>query len=163
MAALWKLPVIYVCENNHYNEYTHYSETTAGEIGARAAAFGIPAEEVDGQDVRAVHTAAVRAVARARAGEGPSFLVCETYRYHGHHVGDIDRAYYRSKDEEESWKTERDPITKHGSWLVDEGHADPETLERIAKEAEAEVAAGVDFALEAPFPPAEEVTDHVYA
>ncbi len=163
MAALWKLPVIYVCENNHYNEYTHYSETTAGEIGARGAAFGIPCEDVDGQDVRAVYAAATRAVARARAGEGPSFLVCETYRYHGHHVGDIDRAYYRSKDEEEQWKTERDPITKLGSRLVDEGIADPETLERIAEEAEAEIAAGVEFALEAPFPPEEEVDEHVFA
>ena len=163
MAALWKLPVIYLCENNHYNEYTHFSETTAGEIGARAAAFGIPSEEVDGQDVRAVHAAATRAVERARAGEGPSFLACDTYRYHGHHVGDIDRGYYRSKDEEESWKTERDPITKLGSWLVDGHGVEPEELERIAKEAEDEIASGVEFALEAPFPPESEVTDHVFA
>src|SRR5215211_4293410 len=101
MAALWKLPVVYVCENNSYNEYTHFSETTSGNIGARAAAFGIPAEEVDGQDARAVYAATHRAVERARRGEGPGFLVCETYRYHGHHVGDVDRAYYRSKDEAE--------------------------------------------------------------
>src|SRR5215213_7838674 len=84
MAALWKLPVVYVCENNLYNEYTHFSETTAGEIAARPAAFGIPSQEVDGQDVLAVHAAAERAVARARAGDGPSFLVCSTYRYLGH-------------------------------------------------------------------------------
>src|SRR3954470_318780 len=70
MAALWKLPVIYLCENNMYNEYTHYSETTAAEVGARAAAFGIPVEEVDGQDVRAVHAVATRAVEWVRAGEG---------------------------------------------------------------------------------------------
>src|ERR671939_1193775 len=75
MASLWQLPVIYVCENNLYNEYTHYLETTAGEIGARAAAFGIPFEDVDGQDVAAVYAEATRAVGRARAGEGPSFLV----------------------------------------------------------------------------------------
>src|SRR5919198_5001446 len=112
MAALWKLPVIYLCENNLYNEYTHYSETTSGEIAARARAFGIPAEEVDGQDVIAVHEAAARAVERARRGEGPSFLVANTYRYHGHHVGDVDRAYYRSKDEEADWKTNRDPVTR---------------------------------------------------
>src|SRR3984893_8822375 len=95
MAALWKLPVIYVCENNLYNEYTHFSEVTAGSIPARAEAFGIPAEEADGQDVLAMRAAAEGAVARARSGDGPSFLLAATYRSHGHHVGDIDRAYYR--------------------------------------------------------------------
>src|SRR5262249_28720943 len=80
MAALWKLPVIYVCENNLYNEYTHVTETTAGEMSARAAAFGIPTEQVDGQDVRAVYAAARQAVDRARGGAGPSFLLCDTYR-----------------------------------------------------------------------------------
>src|SRR6478672_8228265 len=94
MAALWKLPVVYVCENNLYNEYTSFEDVTAGSIGARAEAFGIPAEQVDGQDVLAVYDAATRAVERARRGEGPSFLECRTYRYHGHHVGDVDRAYY---------------------------------------------------------------------
>jgi pyruvate dehydrogenase E1 component alpha subunit len=100
MASLWKLPVVYVCENNQYNEYTHYRETTAGGVAARAEAFGIPAAEVDGQDVLAVRDAAREAVAHARRGEGPSMLVCHTYRFRGHHVGDIDRSYYRSKEEE---------------------------------------------------------------
>jgi pyruvate dehydrogenase E1 component alpha subunit len=163
MAALWKLPVIYVCENNLYTEYTHYSETTSGDIAARAAAFGIPAEEVDGQDVLAVHAAAARAVERARSGGGASFLVVNTYRYHGHHVGDVDRAYYRSRDEEEDWKTNRDPVTRLGALLVDSGAADAEALEQIAKDAQAEVAAGVAYALDAPFPPESEVTEHVYA
>src|ERR1044071_4494551 len=81
MASLWKLPVIYVCENNQYNEYTHYSETTAGALSARAEAFGIHAESIDGQDVRAVHATMDRLVARARRGEGPAFLECKTYRY----------------------------------------------------------------------------------
>src|SRR5512134_2081124 len=97
MAALWKLPVIYVCENNMYNEYTHYSESTAGAVAARARAFNIYTEEIDGQDVRLVYLTALRLVERARRGEGPSFLLCHTYRYLGHHVGDINRAYYRSK------------------------------------------------------------------
>src|SRR5207253_2561459 len=74
LAQLWKLPVVYVCENNLYNEYTHHSETTAGSMTARAAAFGIQTAEVDGQNVRAVHAAARQAVARARGGEGPSFI-----------------------------------------------------------------------------------------
>src|SRR6266478_6498566 len=86
MAALFKLPVIYVCENNLYTEYTHFSETTAGDILARGTAFGVHAESADGQDVRAVHAAAQRLVSRARKGEGPSLLLCNTYRYTGHHV-----------------------------------------------------------------------------
>src|SRR5215211_8600678 len=163
MGSLWKLPVVYVCENNSYNEYTHFSETTSGDIGARAAAFGIPIEEVDGQDVCAVHAAATRAVARARAGEGPGFLVCETYRYHGHHVGDVDRAYYRSKDEEEQWKSKRDPLRLLGTWIVEQSFADEGELERIAHDVEAEVAAAAEHALDAPFPDPSEVDKHVYA
>jgi acetoin:2,6-dichlorophenolindophenol oxidoreductase subunit alpha len=163
MAALWKLPVIYLCENNQYNEYTHWSETTAGDILARAAAFGIPGEEVDGQDVLAVNAAVRSAVTRGREGGGPSFVVANTYRYHGHHVGDIDRAYYRSKDEEADWKTNRDPITRLGERLVDARLATPEALERVAGEAQDEIAAGVEYALEAPYPAESEVTDDVYA
>ena len=163
MAALWKLPVVYLCENNQYNEYTHWSETTAGDILPRASAFGIPGEEVDGQDVLAVNAAVRTAVARGREGGGPSFVVANTYRYHGHHVGDIDRAYYRSKDEEADWKTNRDPITRFGERLVDARLATPEALERIAGEAQDEIAAGVEYALEAPFPSESEVTDDVYA
>jgi len=163
LAALWKLPVIYLCENNLYNEYTHFSETTAGAIGARASAFGIPVEEVDGQDVRAVHAAAVRAVERARAGEGPTFVVCNTYRFRGHHVGDVDRTYYRSKEEEERWRSERDPIALHTAWLTETGLADAAELERIDREVEEEVSVAVDRAVQAPYPDPGEVDQHVYA
>lgn len=163
MASLWKLPVIYVCENNLYGEYTHYSETTAGDLGARAAAFGILAEHVDGQDARAVYAAAQRLVERARRGEGPAFLQCDTYRYYGHHVGDIQRTYYRSKEEEQLWRTERDPLTLLGAWLTEHGIADAARLEQMKAEAQAEVEAGVQFALNAPFPDASEVDQHVYA
>jgi acetoin:2,6-dichlorophenolindophenol oxidoreductase subunit alpha len=163
MAALWKLPVVYVCENNSYNEYTHYLETTAGDIGRRPAAFGIPVEEVDGQDARAVYAATLRAVERARRGEGPGFLVCETYRYHGHHVGDVDRAYYRSGEEEERWKSGRDPLRLLGAWIVERGFAEEADLERIAHEVEAEVGAAAEHALEAPFPDPQEVDEHVFA
>src|SRR5256885_11545297 len=162
MAALWKLPVIYACENNLYGEYTHYSETTAGEMVARAQAFGIPAEQVDGQDVRAVHEAASRAVERARTGGGPSFLVLDTYRFHGHHVGDVDRAYYRSRDEEEAWKSDRDPIALLAARLREQG-VEQSTLEQIGAEAQQEVDAGVEFALAAPYPDETEVDQHVFA
>ena len=156
MAALWKLPVIYVCENNLYNEYTSYEDVTAGSITGRAEAFGIPAEEVDGQDVLAVYDAATRAVERARRGDGPSFLECRTYRYHGHHVGDVDRAYYRAKTEEEQWQVERDPIALLAARLG-------EDLEPIRERVEAEVDDAVQYALNAPFPAPSEVTNHVYA
>ncbi len=163
LAQLWKLPVIYVCENNMYNEYTHYSETTAGTILGRAAAFGIEATIVDGQDVRAVNQVATRLVARARAGEGPAFLQADTYRYSGHHVGDINREYYRSKKEEQLWKSERDPISMHGKWLIAEGFADPPALEKISAEAGTEMQSAVKFAIDAPYPGVEQVDEDVYA
>lgn len=163
MAQLWKLPVIYVCENNMYNEYTHYSEVTAGAILDRPAAFGIHAARVDGQDLRAVREAAAELIARARRGEGPSFLQCDTYRYHGHHVGDIDRGYYRSKDEEEAWKSERDPIALFTAWLTDELEVGSDELEAIEREVRDEAEAAVAFALDAPHPDESEVDQHVYA
>jgi TPP-dependent pyruvate/acetoin dehydrogenase alpha subunit len=162
MASLWKLPVIYVCENNLYNEYTHYRETTAGEIKARPEAFGIPAEVVDGQNVREVYESAGRAVDRARRRQGPSFLQCDTYRYHGHYVGDIDRAYYRSKAEEEQWITQRDPLKLQTAWLLESAFADAADLEKIDSEAEAEILAGVEFAINTPFPDPSEVDESVY-
>lgn len=163
MAALWKYPVIYVCENNYYNEYTHNSETTAGSMIARAEAFGVYSETVDGQDVRAVEAATQRLVARARRGEGPAFLLCETYRYHGHHVGDVQRTYYRSKEEEEYWKTNRDPLKIARTWLIEQGAANAETFEQIEQRVEAEVSAGEQFALDAPYPDPSEVAQDVYA
>jgi pyruvate dehydrogenase E1 component alpha subunit len=158
MAALWKLPVVYVCENNLYNEYTSFEEVTAGSIPARAEAFGIPADEVDGQDVVAVYEATARAVERARAGEGPSFIVAATYRYHGHHVGDVDRAYYRSKEEERLWIDERDPIQ-----LLTARIGDDATVEALREAIEIEVADAVAYALEAPYPDPGQVTAHVFA
>ena len=163
MAALWKLPILYVCENNLYNEYTHNVETTAGSMAGRAQAFGIPTEEIDGQNARLVYSTALGMVEQARHGDGPGFLLANTYRFHGHHVGDIQRAYYRSKEEEDFWKSERDPITILGSWLLEEGLADAPQLESMRAEVQAEVAAGVEFGLDAPFPEISEVTEHVYA
>ena len=163
MASLWKLPVIYVCENNLYNEYTHYRETTAGDLRARAEAFGLPVEEADGQDVRAVHLTMKRLVERARSGQGPSFLLCPTYRFHGHYVGDIDRSYYRSREEEQEWRAERDPLRLLAGWLIEEGWASRESLDQIQREMEAEIQAGLEFALRAPYPDPGEVEQHVYA
>ena len=163
MAALWKLPVIFICEKNHYVEYTYYEEVMSGELSARPAAFGIPVEELDGQDIRQVYAAAQRAVARARQGQGPSFIICDTYRYYGHHVGDINRGYYRSKEEEEQWKTERDPIQQARDWLTGEMQAPVSILDEIEQRVADEIKLGVDFALNAPYPNPSEVTKNVYA
>jgi TPP-dependent pyruvate/acetoin dehydrogenase alpha subunit len=163
LAQLWKLPVIYVCENNLYGEYTRTSEALAGELMDRPAAFGIPAEQVDGQDVRAVYQAAKGLIDRARRGEGPSFLQCDTYRYMGHHVGDISREYYRRKDEERFWMTERDAIKGHADWLIAQGYADAAALEGIDGEVRAEIEAAVKFALAAPYPDVSAVEQDVYA
>jgi pyruvate dehydrogenase E1 component alpha subunit len=132
-------------------------------VSARAEAFGLPAGTVDGQDVRAVRAAALEAVERARRGDGPSFLICETYRLHGHHVGDVDRAYYRSRDEEASWREQRDPIALHGAWLLEQGLAGEDDLAAAELRVRSAVEAGVAFALAAPYPAAEEVDQHVYA
>jgi TPP-dependent pyruvate/acetoin dehydrogenase alpha subunit len=163
LAALWKLPVIYVCENNLYNEYTHYSETTAGDILARGTAFGVHAESVDGQDVRAVYATAQKLVDRARKGEGPAFLACNTYRYTGHHVGDINREYYRSKQEEQEWKMKRDPIKNLTDWLIEQKHTDAANLDAIQNEVRNEMKAAVEFAIAAPYPSPEEAQEDVYA
>jgi TPP-dependent pyruvate/acetoin dehydrogenase alpha subunit len=163
LASLFKLPVIYVCENNLYTEYTHFSETTAGDILSRATAFGLEAAKVDGQDVRAVYGIAKRFVDRARHGDGPGFLLCNTYRYHGHHVGDINREYYRPKQEEQTWKTERDPITNYRKWLLEQKLAQEEELDRVQVELEAEMKKAVEFAVATPYPAVDQVAEDVYA
>jgi pyruvate dehydrogenase E1 component alpha subunit len=130
---------------------------------ARGPAFGVPSEEVDGQDVRAVYSATKKLVDRARDGAGPSLLIVNTYRYMGHHVGDVSREYYRSKQEEIEWKTERDPIRIMGDWLKSQGLGDSATLEQIQTQVTAEIASAVQFALNAPYPSADKVDQDVYA
>ena len=163
LAQLWNLPVIYVCENNGYNEYTQFSESTAGEVTKRSEAFGIATETIDGQNVRDVYTAVSRHIVRARKLEGPAFLQCITYRYHGHHVGDVARAYYRPKAEEQEWVAQRDPITLHGEWLMANGVADRAGLDRIQEALIADMDAAVEFAVNAPYPDPSKVDQDVYA
>jgi acetoin:2,6-dichlorophenolindophenol oxidoreductase subunit alpha len=163
LAQLWTLPVIYLCENNLYNEYTHVGETTAGEIAARPAAFGLETASVDGQDVRAVHDAVAPLVDRARRGGGPAFVVAHTYRFRGHHVGDVSRDYYRTREEEQRWTTGRDPIAILGAHLVESGAADRASLDRVHAELTSEMDAAMQWAIDAPYPGVEEVTEDVYA
>ena len=163
MAALWHLPVIYACENNGYSEYTKTEEIAAGSITARAEAFGIEAHTVDGQDVLAVNTLTEKLVARARKGEGPFFVELMTYRYHGHHVGDINREYYRSKGEEKDWRDNKDPITLFARYLTKEGIATSDELAAMQAEIKTEAAAAVAYALAAKYPDVSEVDMHVFA
>ncbi len=162
MAALWNLPVIYACENNGYSEYTATAEIAAGSILKRAEAFGIESHQVDGQDVLAVNELTRRLVERTRKGEGPFFIELMTYRYHGHHVGDINREYYRAKDEEKDWKDNRDPIVRMRGWLVEQGIATEDEVEAMNKEIEKDAADAVQYALDAPYPPEDEVDMHVF-
>ncbi|MCZ7571642.1 MAG: thiamine pyrophosphate-dependent dehydrogenase E1 component subunit alpha [Ardenticatenaceae bacterium] len=155
MAALWKLPLIYLCENNGYGEYTPATAATAGRPVARAEALGIPAVTVDGQDVVSVYEATCAAVARARTGEGPSFIESRTYRYRGHHVGDPGTGY-RTAEEVEEWRR-NDPLRR----LVP--HLDPAEREAIAAEVEEEIQAALEFGQNAPFPEPDDLFRHVYA
>ena len=161
MAQLWKLPVIYVCENNQYGEYTHNSKTAAGTMIGRATAFGVHALGIDGQDIRTVHATARLLVDRARKGGGPAFIVCDTYRFHGHHVGDIDRPY-RTREEEAEW-AKRDPVKLLEDWLLKSKQTEAHVFERIQEDVKTAVDEAVAFALETPFPNESEVNSHVYA
>ena len=122
--------------------------------------FGIPARMVDGMDVLAVRAAAAQALDRARSGQGPSFLVCETYRFTGHHVS--DQQEYKQSEEMAAWQA-RDPIPNHARWLVEHGHADAEALQRIDAQAQAEVDAAAKEAEAMPEPSADGLEERVYA
>jgi pyruvate dehydrogenase E1 component alpha subunit len=163
MAALWKLPVVYVMENNAYGEYTSTARSTAGTGPARAEAMGIPTVSVDGNDVLAVYAAARWGIDLARGGEGPRFVECQTYRWRGHHMGDQGDTYgYRTQDEIEAWM-KKDPIPRFGQRLIGESRTDTATLAAIDSEVEERIAAAVEFAKQAPYPEATEVYNHVYA
>lgn len=149
MAAVRSLPVVFVCENNLYAEFTPLADATAGaDIAGRAAAYGIPSAVVDGNDLWAVHDAATDAVARARGGEGPTLLECRTYRHYGHSKS--DPAPYRTKQEVEEWM-ERDPLKLARPRLLDEGFTD-EQVAAVEAAIAAELEQAVENALAAPYP-----------
>jgi pyruvate dehydrogenase E1 component alpha subunit len=161
MASLWKLPILFVVENNKWAiGMDHNRATSDPEIWRKAAAFGMAGEEVDGMDVLAVRAAAQRAVERARAGEGPTLLECLTYRYRGHSLADPDEL--RAQAEKEFW-AQRDPIKRLASHLIGKNLATAEDLKAIEQEIDAQVADSVEFALQAPEPKAEELTRYIWA
>ncbi len=165
MAALWKLPVIYVCENNHFGEYTRFDEATVTSqpIGARAAAFGLPTAQVDGNDVVAVYEAAKEAVDRARTGEGPGFIEARTYRLRGHHMGDVGFSHrYRTQEELDAhWQEE--PAGRFRTWLLENKILSEPEIEEIEARVEAEMQEAIDFVNRSPVPDLSELTEHIYA
>jgi acetoin:2,6-dichlorophenolindophenol oxidoreductase subunit alpha len=162
MAAIWRLPVIYACENNQYGEYVPMKQVTAGRIEMRGEAFGVPSALVDGMDVLAVYEATHEAVGRARAGEGPSFLIFDTYRYYGHGMSDRDRPY-RSREEERTWRAQRDPIERMAHSLKEDGYATQTELDLVYEQVQRKIAAAIEFAKDALDPDPGEVRMHVYA
>ena len=161
LASVWKLPVIFCCENNQYAESTpvEYSLSTA-HVADRAAGYNMPGIHVDGMDVFAVYDAAGEAVARARAGEGPTLLECLTYRFYGHTVFDNPLSY-RTKEEEEYWRG-RDPLKLFREAVLPQGDITEEELDQIDREAENLMEEAVKFADESPLPEAIELYDDVY-
>ena len=160
MAAIWDLPVIYVCENNLYAASTPVSVAFKIEdIADRAAAYGMPGVVVDGNDVEAVYQVAAEAITRARRGEGPTLIECKTYRLCGHSRS--DPRTYRSKDEEAMWKA-KDPIPRLAERLKELGLATDETLEAIEQEVTALVDEAVAFAEDSPSPEPTDTLKHVF-
>jgi TPP-dependent pyruvate/acetoin dehydrogenase alpha subunit len=151
LAAVWNLPLVIVCENNLYAVETPSSTVTGGtSVADRAAGFGLPSYQVDGQDVLAVHNAAAQAAARARSGDGPTFLEMLTYRYKGHNSGEIIR--YRTEDEVLQWRASKDPIERFSARLTEAELLTPEQLSALATAAQHTVEAAITFAEEAPWP-----------
>ncbi|MEM6421876.1 MAG: pyruvate dehydrogenase (acetyl-transferring) E1 component subunit alpha, partial [Pseudomonadota bacterium] len=162
MAALWKLPCIFVIENNRYAMGTAQSRSTSShELYKRGAAFGIPGEEVDGMDVLAVREAGERAIAHCRAGKGPYILECQTYRYRGHSMS--DPAKYRTREEVSEMRDTRDPIAQLKAVLIEQGVADEEALKELDKKVKARVNESAKFAQESPEPALEELWTDIYA
>jgi pyruvate dehydrogenase E1 component alpha subunit len=161
LAAVWKLPALFVVENNGYGEATPTEFVTpVRDIAVRAQAYAMPSAIADGMDLFDVHEKAGEAIARARRGEGPTLLECKTYRYYGHYVG--DNLKYRTPEEADEWRTHRDPLMRFEERTVAEGVIEPGNLRRIDAEVTAEIAAAVAAAREAPFPEPADVLSDVY-
>ncbi|QDI75940.1 MULTISPECIES: pyruvate dehydrogenase (acetyl-transferring) E1 component subunit alpha [Leisingera] len=162
MAALWKLPVIFVIENNQYAMGTSQQRSTSSaEIWERGKAFGIPGEAVDGMNVLSVKEAGERAVAHCRSGDGPYILEVKTYRYRGHSMS--DPAKYRTREEVQKMREERDPIEQVRDMLLTGKHATEEDLKAIDKEIKDIVSKSADFAKESPEPALDELWTDIYA
>lgn len=161
MASIWRLPVVYVAENNMWgisnNQKNHMN---VADIADRAGAYGIPGVAVDGNDVIAVYEAAAEAIKRARSGDGPSLIECKTWRHRGHFEG--DPAIYKDPKEQEAW-LKKDPIPRLAAKIIELKYASQAELDKIEADAEAEIEAAVKFAQASPIPSPEDVFTDVYA
>jgi pyruvate dehydrogenase E1 component alpha subunit len=161
LAAVWSLPVVFVCQNNRYGEFTPIHETQrVDEISTRAAGYGIPGVTVDGNDPLAMYAAAGEAVDRARAGGGPALLECLTYRFMGHFYG--DQMPYMDQEEYQA-ALAADPLPRFRARLIADGHATEEELAALEAEVAAEADDAIDFAMSSPPPDPSELFDDVYA
>ena len=160
LAALWKLPVIFVCENNQYAISVPVSQSTAGRVAQRGQGYGIPSQLVDGMNVLDVYVTASEAISRAKKGDGPTLIECETYRYRGHGMYDTGLDY-RTREEINDWKR-RDPIERLGQKLITEKLAFDEELEVIRSRVRSRIKEAVKFAQERPYPPMEFLTKFVW-
>ena len=163
LAAIWDLPVIFVCEDNMYATEVPFQDATRNQDVAQRASvsYGMAANSVDGNDVLAVYQATAEAVARARAGSGPTLIECKTYRMRPHAEGMRDGGY-RSAEEIESWK-KRDPINAFRSWLVGNGNATDDEIGAIDSEVAAAVDDAIDFARSSPFPDPATASDYIFS
>lgn len=160
LASIWKLPVVFVCENNFYGiSMSQEKHQNITKISDRAVSYGIPGITVDGNDIFAVQEAAEHAIARARAGEGPSLIECRTYRHFGHYNG--DPAYYRPAEEVEQWM-KLDPIPRLAAYMIQEGIATEEDVRAMDAQIEKEIADAIAYAEAQPFAPAENTIYDVY-
>ena len=163
LAAMWKLPVIFVCENNIYGLSTPVREAVSVvNISDRAMAYGIQGMRIDGNDIIAMHTKMTEAVDRARAGEGPTLLDCITYRFYGHFTGDPGKGItYRSKEEMNQW-LERCPIKRFRERLIKEKRITEKTEKTMEADVKASIEAAVQFAKESPLPLPEEALQDLF-
>jgi pyruvate dehydrogenase E1 component alpha subunit len=162
LAAIWNLPVIYLCENNQYGEHTAFDSVTGVErIVDRAPGFGIEGAQVDGSDVLAVEKVVDEAAARAREGGGPGLVEAITYRFRGHHVGDA--APYRTQEELDWWMANKDPIAKLGDYMVRRRVATRQQLAEVREQVEAAVETAVEYGRQAPYPSADAAEEDLYA
>lgn len=163
MAGVWKLPVIFLCENNHVMEYTDSRRVNANlDIAERGKPFGLATCVVDGMDVLAVHAAVHEAVVRARAGQGASLIEAKTYRFEGHHQGDVRQAVYKREDEIAHWKA-RDPLPQFAQTLLGAGLVSDTLLASMDSDVRAQVADAVTFGKNSAMPALEELMHDVYA
>jgi pyruvate dehydrogenase E1 component alpha subunit len=161
LSAIWKLPVVFVCENNQYAMSTRSDWSVAGgDPARRAAGYGIPGITVDGMDLFAVNSAACDFIERARRGDGPAYLVCNTYRYHGHHAG--DPLNYREKEEVERWRLQ-DPIERVKRAAVERGVMTDAEVAELERRVDGEIQAAVEFARNSSEPSVDQLMTDIYA